>query len=63
MATPESGVSKPFTLHFLKDFYLLIFRQRGRDGEREGEKQQCVVASRTPLRTWLATQTCALTEN
>ena len=26
-------------------FYLFIFRERGREGEREGEKQQCVVAS------------------
>ena len=25
-----------------------IFRERGREGEREGEKYQCVVASRTP---------------
>ena len=29
--------------YFLK--ILFIFRQRGREGEREGEKQQCVVAS------------------
>ena len=29
-------------------FYLFIFRERGREGEREGEKQQCVVASHTP---------------
>ena len=26
-------------------FYLFIFRERGREGEREGEKRQCVVAS------------------
>ena len=26
-------------------FYLLIFRERGREGEREGKKHQCVVAS------------------
>ena len=25
--------------------YLFIFRERGRKGEREGEKHQCVVAS------------------
>ena len=25
--------------------YLFIFRERGREGEREGEKHQCVVAS------------------
>ena len=28
---------------------LFIFRQRGREGEREGEKHQCVVASPMPL--------------
>ena len=28
--------------------YLFIFRERGREGEREGEKYQCVVASRAP---------------
>ena len=27
---------------------LFIFRQRGRDGERKGEKHQCVVASHAP---------------
>ena len=30
---------------FLKDFILFIFRERGREEEREGEKHQCVVAS------------------
>ena len=30
---------------FLKRFYLFIFRERGREGDREGEKHQCVVAS------------------
>ena len=29
-------------------FYLFIFRERGREGEREGEKHQCVVASSAP---------------
>ena len=33
---------------FLKRFYLFNFRERGREGEREGEKHQCVVASHTP---------------
>ena len=27
---------------------LFIFRQRGMEGEREGEKHQCVVASHVP---------------
>ena len=35
-------------LSFFLDFYLFIFRERGKEGEREGEKQQCVVASRVP---------------
>ena len=30
---------------FFKDFILFIFRERAREGEREGEKHQCVVAS------------------
>ena len=33
--------------YFLR-FYLFIFRERRRDGEREGEKRQCVVASQVP---------------
>ena len=33
-----------FSFLFLR-FYLFIFRERGREGEREGEKHQCVVAS------------------
>ena len=33
---------------FKKIFYLFIFRERGREGEREGEKHQCVVASCAP---------------
>ena len=32
---------------FKKRFYLFIFRERGQEGKREGEKHQCVVASRT----------------
>ena len=33
---------------FFLRFYLFIFRQRGREGESEGEKSQCVVASHAP---------------
>ena len=35
-----------FFIYFLlfKSFYLFIFRERRREGEREGEKYQCVVA-------------------
>ena len=36
------------SLSVFKRFYLFIFRERGRDGEREGEKHQCVVTSRVP---------------
>ena len=35
-------------LYFFQGFYLFIFRQRGREGERKGEKHQCVVASHAP---------------
>ena len=37
-----------FYSEFLKRFYLFIFRERGMEGEREGEKHHCAVASRTP---------------
>ena len=30
---------------FFKRFYLFIVREKGREGEREGEKHQCVVVS------------------
>ena len=33
---------------FLKRFNLFMFRGRGREEEREGEKHQCVVASHAP---------------
>ena len=29
-------------------FYFFIFRERGREGERQGEKHHCVVASHVP---------------
>ena len=57
-------------IYFLKEIllfkfnYSFIFREKGREGEREGEKHQCVVASHIlPLGTWPATQVCALTGN
>ena len=34
-----------FFILFLKIFYLFIFRERGREGERKGEKHQCGAAS------------------
>ena len=36
------------TYNFLKIIYLFIFRERRREGERVGEKHQCVVASHVP---------------
>ena len=33
---------------FFKIIFIYFFRERGREGEREGEKHQCVVASHTP---------------
>ena len=49
---------------FLKRFYLFIFRQRGREGEREGEKHQCAAPLMCPLLgAWPAIQTRALVGN
>ena len=42
-----SGKSPAIFILFFRKFYLFIFRKRGREGEREGEKYQCVVASCT----------------
>ena len=49
----SSLIETNFYLVF-KRFYLFIFRERGREGEREGEKHQCVVASHVPLTRDLA---------
>ena len=35
-------------LGFLNRIYLYIFRERGREGEKKGEKYQCMVASYVP---------------
>ena len=49
-------------LHFFKIILFIYFLERGREGEREGEKHQCVVASHMlpTLETWPTTQACAL---
>ena len=54
-----------FFLSFFFFFLIFpLFLERGRKGEREGEKHQCVVVSwAPPLGTWPATQACALTRN
>ena len=44
-----SSVSLLDFLFFKKRFYLLIFRERVREGEREEEKHQCVVTSHARL--------------
>ena len=47
-----------------KRSYLFIFRQSGREGEREGKKHRCVrdglPLSHPQLGTWPVTQACAL---
>ena len=40
--------SVPRTIQTLYKYYLCIFREIGREGEREEEKHQCVVASHAP---------------
>ena len=40
--------SKSIGVIFFKRFYCFTFRERGREGEIEGEKHQCVAASHAP---------------
>ena len=48
---------------FLK-YFIYFYRQREREGQREGEKHQCVVASHAPpTGSWPTTQAYALTGN
>ena len=59
------GVISP--LKFLKRFYLFIFREKGREGEREGEECERYI-DQLPLAclqmgTWPTTWACALTGN
>ena len=44
---PSQPPAQP-ELYFFPIFYLFIFRVGGSEGEREGEKHQCVVASHMP---------------
>ena len=47
-----------------KNLFIYLFLERGREGQRKGEKHQCMVASHVPpTGTWPATQKCALTGN
>ena len=59
---------RQFLFLFLKRFYLFTFRERGREGDRKGEKHHCVREKELPLtgpqmETWPATQARALTGN
>ena len=54
--------------HFLsfnifKDYIFYLFRERGREEEREGKKHQCVVAHHMSPTGDLAHNPCALTGN
>ena len=40
--------SRHIFIFFKKRFYLFIFRERAKEGERKGEKHQCVVVSHVP---------------
>ena len=63
----KSMMRRPWLVLYLKNIYLFIFRERGREGEREGEKHQGVTDasmgcfSQAP--NWPATQASALTGN
>ena len=43
--------------------YLLVFRERGKEGERERSIKVCLPLAYPLLGTWPATQACALTGN
>ena len=68
----DNGCGLPIALkqlHFIHLFFLrfYLFLEKGREGEREGEKHEYVVASHVPPTedggTWPATRACALTGN
>ena len=52
LRVPSKKFLEEFTYLFLErgegKEKVFIFRERGRKGEREGEKHHCVLASRTP---------------
>ena len=59
---------KYFIYFYFKLFYIFIFRERGKEGEREGEKHRCGRITCLPLAcpqlgTWPVTQACALAGN
>ena len=54
---------KSYRLKYFRRFYLLIFRQRGRKGEREGNITVWVPLMHPLLGTWPTTQACAVIRN
>ena len=48
---------------FFYDFIFFIFRERGREGEKEGEKHQWVTSCMLPTGDLAHTQACTLTRN
>ena len=61
----DLGYGEKVPVNFFKRFYLLIL-ERGREGERKGEKYHCAIAFCAPPTgdlTWPTTQECALTGN
>ena len=48
---------------FLKRFYLFIFRERGREGDRQGNINVWLPLVHLLLGTWPTTQACALIGN
>ena len=57
----EAGL--PDHILFFKTFYLFIFRERGREGEREAAINVWLPLMHPPLGTWPTIQACALTGN
>ena len=58
-------VVKGYMKHFFK-YFIYLFLERVEGKEKEGEKHQCVVASRMPPTgglTWPTTQACTRTGN
>ena len=45
MGLASTCLASVIIIFLKKDFIYLFFRERGREGEKEGEKHQCVVAS------------------
>ena len=58
---PRGKMAMPPLFCFLR--FLFIFRERGKEGERERNINVWVPFTRPLLRTWPATQACALTGN